>query len=222
MSGSHCPIERQLDEYVDGTLELREMARVRDHLDGCLACARTEAELRRLVQGLGGLAADREPPAGEWDRIASALDAPARTTGLAWWRWRWGLAGVLGTAAAAAVWLVAVAPARRAARMPERVLLAEARHELSVAEEHYATAVRELRELALRERPRWRPEIRRAYDDNLRVIDESIDRFRAAAHRRDAAPAAMDQLLAAYRRQIDYLEEAIARGASSGSELDPL
>ena len=57
---------------------------------------------------------------------------------------------------------------------------------------------------------------------NLRVIDESIDRFRAAAHRGDAAPAAMDQLLAAYRRQIDYLEEAIARGAPSGSELDPL
>ena len=60
----------------------------------------------------------------------------------------------------------------------------------------------------------------RAYDENLRTIDEAVERSRQAARRRGADATAMDNLAAAYRKKIDFLEDTIRTG--SGREIDPL
>jgi len=204
-----CAIEKLLSDYVDGDLELREMARVRDHLDSCATCARTEAELRRTVAMVRSLPNDVEPPAGMWNRIAAELDAPAPL----WQRFVRPLAiGVPALALAAATIVFFYRP-----RDP---LLEHARQEFAAAEEHWAEAARELRQIADSQKQSWRPEVARAYDENLRTIDEAVERSQKAAHRRGADATAMDNLAAAYRKKIDFLEDAIRTGA--GREIDPL
>ena len=204
-----CAFEKLLSEYVDGELELREMARVRDHLDSCASCARTEAELRRTVAMVRSLPNDAEPPAQMWNAIAAGLDKPTPL----WQRWLRPVmvgTGTLALAAAALLFFV----------QPRDPLLEHARQEFAAAEEHWAEAARELRQLADREKKDWRPEMARSFDENLRVIDEAVERSRQAARRPGADATAMDNLAAAYRRKIDFLEEAIRTGA--GREIDPL
>jgi hypothetical protein len=119
-----------------------------------------------------------------------------------------------------ALWLARVQSHPRASS--ETVLLEDARRELSAAEVHYAQAVSDLRRLAEAESRSWRPDQSRAFADSLRTIDDAIARARASAHRTDADPAAMESLFAAYRRQIDFLRDAIEQGAVAGRELEPL
>jgi anti-sigma factor RsiW len=204
-----CALEKLLSGYVDGDLELREMARVRDHLDSCASCARTEAELRRTVAMVRSLPNDADPPAALWDRIAAELDAPAPL----WQRFLRPVSIGVGTLALAAAALVFF-------YKPRDPLLEHARQEFAAAEEHWAEAARELRQIADGEKKTWRPEVARAFDENLRTIDEAVERSRKAAHRPSADATAMDNLAAAYRKKIDFLEEALRTGA--GREIDPL
>ncbi|HJZ85842.1 MAG TPA: zf-HC2 domain-containing protein [Polyangia bacterium] len=212
-----CSFERLLSGYIDGELPLRELARVRDHLDSCAGCARAEAELRRLVAAVRALPPDREPPAEQWSRIAAELDAkpsPRRP-----WRRRISLGvGLVAAAAAAGVVIARPAPSGQS----EQALREDARKQLAAAEADYAQLARTLRAIAEHDRKGWRPEVAQAFDDNLRTIDDAIERFRAAAHRSGADPAAMEHLFAAYRRQLEFLREAISQGAAGASELDPL
>jgi len=219
-----CAFERQLSAYIDGELELREMARLRDHLDACRSCACAEAELRKLVSAVGALPMEAEPPPGQFTLIAARLDLEERP-GLSRWSLRVSLATGLVAAAAALVLVVVRRPQPRVVattRVAETSLLADARHEFQQAEEHYEQAARTLRAIAERDRRAWRPELARAFDDNLRTIDEAIERYRVAARKNDADPIAMDNLFAAYRRQIDFLREAIDQGAAGAHEMDPL
>ena len=204
-----CAFEKQLSEYVDGDLELREMARVRDHLDACASCARTEAELRRTVAMARSLPNDAEPPAAMWDGIARGLDTPTPL----WQRWLKPVSIGVGTLALAAAALLFFL-------QPRDPLMEHARKEFAAAEEHYAEAARAMHQLADREKKNWRPEMARAFEENLRTIDEAVERSRQAARRPGADATAMDNLSAAYRRKIDFLEDAIRTGA--GQEIDPL
>jgi putative zinc finger protein len=197
-----CAFEKQLSEYVDGELELREMARVRDHLDSCASCARTEAELRRTVAMVRSLPNDAEPPAAMWNGIAAALDTPTPI----WRRWLKPVSIGVGTMALAAAALLFFL-------QPRDPLLEHARKEFAAAEAHWAEAARELHQFADAEKKNWRPEM-------VRAFDEAVERTRKAARRPGADATAMDSLAAAYRRKIDFLEEAIRSGA--GRELDPL
>jgi anti-sigma factor RsiW len=220
-----CLEERLLSGYVDGELELREMARVRDHLDQCAGCARAEAELRRLVAATRELPAAGEPPEALWGQIAGALDAEDASA-----RRGSSRRGRLFMMVAAAVVVLVgagtagIRPWRRVAAAPssEQALLDEARRQFEAAEAQYRSSVAVLRKIAERERPRWQPELARAYRQNLQAIDEAIERSRAAARQAGTDPAAMESLFGAYRRQINFLQESIERGAASAREVEAL
>jgi anti-sigma-K factor RskA len=101
-------------EYVLGTLDARAAAEVRRAME-------TDAALRDAVQGwearlapLTALAPPEAPPPGLWDRIAAALDGPARPAVAAPRFWRiWALGASVAAAGLAALLLVRPAPEPR-------------------------------------------------------------------------------------------------------------
>lgn len=91
-------------------------------------------------------------------------------------------------------------------------------HALARVEEldaEYAKAVADLKEVARAERGRWRPEVASAFDENLAAIDDAIERQRRIAREQPGDVRNLDALHASYRKQIDYLQEAVMRGEVS-------
>jgi uncharacterized protein YukE len=88
----------------------------------------------------------------------------------------------------------------------------EAVADLGRAEAEYRKAVDELHGVVDRERPRWKAEVAKAYDANLAVIDQAVEAQRQAFRDHPGDVAQLDGLEAAYRKKIDFMEEAVVRG----------
>jgi hypothetical protein len=218
-----------LDEYVDGTLDDVRARAVRGHLRGCAACAGRVAAIQQLVDAAGGLG-ELDPPSELWARIDARLDAEERQDGdrpRLWWWWQaWGrrvgfAVGAAATALAAAVLFAvrtqATVPLADALRplLPKaspEALYDDAVREVARAQTEYQTAVDELRGAAQGERARWRPSVQKAFDDNLAAIDAAVARQAEAARARPGDVAAADALAESYRKEIDFLQEAVVRG----------
>jgi hypothetical protein len=102
LDGSHLTYE-QIEAYVDGTLQLTELATVRTHLAGCALCQGDVDEVRRFA-----LAMDVQRP--RRDGFAAAVRAK-----LGAWGWR---PMAVATAAAAVVALLVVPVARQSGWRP--------------------------------------------------------------------------------------------------------
>jgi hypothetical protein len=222
----HRDIERVLDEYVDGALDDLRARAVRGHLRECAACSARVEATQRLIAAAAELP-PCDPPAELWSKVAAGLDAEESALahrGRLWWLWQavarkaaWG--GAALAAAAAALWLVALrarepAPAPVAQRVTPSpaALYEEALRDVAHAEDDYRVAVTELRRLAVDERPRWKPEVRRAFDENLAAIDAALERQSELARVHPGDVAVADALAESYRKQIDFLQEAVVRG----------
>ncbi|MEE8475947.1 MAG: zf-HC2 domain-containing protein, partial [Myxococcota bacterium] len=59
---NHRRARRQLNDYLDGDLELEDRERLEEHLSGCDDCAREARELRQTVFLLRDLPAEAGPP----------------------------------------------------------------------------------------------------------------------------------------------------------------
>jgi len=213
----------RLSAFLDGDLPAAELQLVRQHVEGCSACAGRVAELRALAGAARGLDAP-EPPPTLWPAIAGELDRRP------WpWSWRPFAAGALaGAAAVAAVALAsrsdvrapaapsvvaAAVDAPAAGRGPPDPLLAEAEAEFARAAAVYERSIEKLRGLLAREESTWSPDVRTRYAERLARLDEAIVRSREAARR--AAPgdsAGNEQLFAAYQQKIAFLTETVHRG----------
>jgi hypothetical protein len=234
--GRHIAAER-LSAFGAGDLPARDADVVQAHLDGCRDCAAAAAELAAVAAATRTL--DRpEPPPTLWPAIEGALAASSERR---WWSWRPLFVGALagGAAVALGAWGFArvhrgaeqlaagvaarSAPARAssppspggAAGTPEEQdpLLAEAESELERAAAAYEQAVRRLRGILAREQRRWDPEARARLSERLARLDEAVTQSRAAVRRDPSDGAGAEMLFAAYRRQIDFLTEAVHRGA---------
>ncbi len=62
-----------LSEYIDGRLSVEDSAAIAAHLEGCAACRRAEAELRRTVALVCGLET-KAAPEGFADAVAARLE----------------------------------------------------------------------------------------------------------------------------------------------------
>ncbi len=217
-----------LDELADGTLDDARSRAVRAHLRGCTGCAHDLREIETLTRAAADLRAV-DPPASQWDVITARLDrleaqtpAPPRVWWL-WHAWRRQLlagAGALAVCGAAAVFMTVrdrqpleqtVAALPRPALSADEIYEAALR-EVARAENDYTGAIRDLREIVAVERGRWSPEIARAFDENLAAIDAIVARQADLARRTPGDPELADALHATYRRQIDFLQEAVVRG----------
>lgn len=93
---------------------------------------------------------------------------------------------------------------------PSKYDLAAAR--VADLDREYAAAVADLKKAAQEERAHWRPEVAKAFDENLAVIDAAVEKQRLAAHDQPGDVTALDALHDSYERQIGFLQEAVVRG----------
>jgi predicted Zn-dependent protease len=219
----------RLSEWLAGDMNDRDAAVVRAHVDGCPACGDVAGELRSQGASLRELTRP-EPPPTLWPTIAGALESE-ESRGWSWPSWLFGaLAGA--TVAACVAWLLvggrellghggalrAGETGAQAAQAGNDPLLAEAERELDRAASSYADAARRLRAILDHEQVLWAPETRARVADRLARLDEAIVHSRAAVDRDPGDSAGAEMLFSAYQRQIDFLAEAVHRGAPEPDE----
>jgi predicted anti-sigma-YlaC factor YlaD len=233
----HVSAER-LSEWLSGDTPERDGAVVRAHLAECPACAEVLDGLRAQGETLRALGRP-EPPPTLWPTIEGVLDAEERRA----WSWPSWLMGALAGAVTAAVvvWLAVgarsgggvarqdpgedgrgdgqVAPGTPlAVGAGTDPLLIEAEHELDRAAASYAKAAGRLRAILEREQVLWDPATRARVADRLARLDEAIVHSRAVAARDPGDSAGAEMVFSAYRRQIDFLAEAVHRGSPGAEE----
>jgi hypothetical protein len=230
-----------IDELIDGTLDDARARAVHAHLRSCADCNRKYTETQAIVEAAGSLE-PVDPPPALWARVSERLDGEDATEhkrpGWWWWwqAWRRSLlfAGV-GVAAAALALVVVLrdrptaehaepeAPPRTTEVVPPPVfagthgpatddLYTAALEEVQRADARYEHALTELRDIVKVERANWKPEQARAFDENLAAIDAAVERQRDAVRREPGNVLAVDALHASYRKEIDFLQEAVVRG----------
>ena len=207
-----------LDDHVDGTLAADVAARVDHHLAGCTGCARELAALRRLLGLAAGLPRAIEPSRDLWPGIEGSLAARQGVVrGRFGRRWQRPLAVAAAAVVAAGVLLVAYSLGRQ--HGSARVVLAPSASPLAVpaglADTTFAAAEAEFSQardalLAALEARRgtMSQDTLRVVDDNLRLIDQAIERISLALVEDPLNPRLANQLAAAYRRQIALLQRA--------------
>jgi hypothetical protein len=224
----------QLSAYLEGDIKPHVAESVREHLDACAACTRAAGELRAIVASARAL--DRpEPPPTLWSAIEGALAAADEAPLLALRRFFVRGLAIGGLAGAAAAVLVGIgwgrlthdgqgartlagdiaggAAATAGSATVVDPLLQEAEAELETAAASYEHSIGKLRTLlARREEPRWSADVRARFLERLALLDEAIDRSRAAARSTPGDGAGNDILFAAYRSKIDFLAAAVHRG----------
>jgi hypothetical protein len=242
MSPECREVEPLLSPWLDGELDESRDRAVRAHLRSCPACAERAEELRQIQGAAAALAPHEPPAdlwARVEARLARE-EEPARPRWW-WWLQAWRrplLLGSAGLAAVAAAVILTVALRRPSPSAPQAAGLTRALHaiwqgarahlprpavseddlmaaaidEVSRAEGDLRAAVADLRQAVAVERPRWRPGVARAFDENLAAIDAAVERQREACRREPGNVAAQDALVASYRREIDFLQEMVVRG----------
>lgn len=206
---------------VDGELDVRRTARLERHLQGCQACRDLLEDFRGLAAAASELGAP-EPSEAVWTRIRARLTAPEgrpAAEGIRTWArphslW---LSPALRYAGAAALALVIIVTAvivgirPGPAGMPgglgerERYTLAK----LDEAERHYQQAIKALSEAFSAQKGVLAPQVVEMFEQNLAVVDATIQACRQAVLEEPEDLQARSFLLAAYMNKVALLDSAL-------------
>jgi len=224
-----CTLVRSLSsQYLEGSLEERQMSAIRGHLRECDECAHAlddEARLIRAAESLGPV----DPPASLWASIATEMAAREvedshRSAAWFWWRGAWSryrlhLGGA--TLAAAVVALMLWRPGFRvetpvagteataeaqAPAGPQRTFEDARGHEIARADARYLGAIDELATEVERLQPEWSADRRRAFEARMAAFAIEVEKHRQAGLL-DGDVLGRDELYAVYRQEIDFLSE---------------
>ena len=219
----------RLSEYLDGDLPAGARGALETHLETCIACRTTLAELRRVVARAQAL--EDTPPARDlWPAIAGRLTpltggvvdlatrrgpraAPARRVSLTWLQLA-AAALVLIAASAGTVMTVLRSHGPAAAPAPAPVALAPAPDGVVVAGwagvARYDAAVAELEQMLAQHRAQLDTATVRVVQKNLDIIDRAIADARAALAADPSSAYLNHHLARTMRRKLDLLRRANA------------
>jgi hypothetical protein len=203
----------RLSEYVDGDLSEAEQAAVEAHLESCVECAETLADLRRIVRRARVLG-ERHPVRDLWPGVAARIGAGRRRH-----RISFSVPQLLAASIALAVlsgggaWLLHPGPGGLAAiwssPVPADVPVATV-GTTGAAAPTYASAVDDLERILSEGRGRLDSTTVRVLEQNLALIDLAIAQAQRAVAA-DSANAYLNTHLAeTMRRKIDLLRQAAA------------
>lgn len=208
--------ELRIGDYIDGTLAASDAAAVEAHVAGCAPCRALLSDFAAIRSAARALEPHLPAPA-VWHRITAATAAAPR--------WHTFLGIPLGlwrhAAATAMVALIAVGLSTVGTRLtrehaPAAVLPARATPLAPVAlmnletEEHYATAIASLQEVATDGRDLLDAQTVVVLDAGMTVIDEAIDESRTALASQPQSELAQDSLLQAMRNKLTLLQSTLA------------
>ncbi len=207
-----------LSDYLDGTVSRRDADDITRHLAECRVCATVHADLLRLVaaadaidprRGGPSLTAPRAPRrVGLFRRyVEIRLTIPQFAAAIAVFT---GTLVMMG-------WMLLHPPATGPNPLLTRVALptearlvamgdAAPRPERAVLEESIARLSRSLD----RRRENWNPELRRVFERNMAIIDQSLAECEQVLRRNPRDVDAEEMLLAAYREKLRVLQEFAA------------
>jgi hypothetical protein len=204
----------RFDDSLDGRLDETEEELQQQHLDGCTSCADEFESTRELRERAAKLPRSLEPARDLWPGIASAIDQSKVVRG------RFGRHALL--AAAAAVLVVssvvtayflgrsqAVVTADTPVAIesgPSAVLLASFD---GLGVDGFAARRAELLDALEARSHELSPETMDVVMENLRLIDEAMDRIAVALGEDPENEFLMKRLAGAYRLQIDLLQRAV-------------
>jgi anti-sigma factor RsiW len=226
------PNDNALHDYVDGSGDAFERARIEQHLAGCATCRLLVDDLREITRAAAALE-PREPPVRVWSRIERAITLEreggadrarrfadqfegtrARFAG-PYTRWTPWLAAAAALVFATFVGLrfmpgrgPAAPPATRTTIGREAAQSIES--ELRLAEGHYENAIRGLEQITSSDQQTLDPKTAATLQKNLAVIDQAISESRAAVRSQPANEPAQQSLIENFKTKIALLQDTVA------------
>jgi hypothetical protein len=223
----NCHLYRDaIQELADGTLGPVRRAELQIHLDLCEDCRTLAADVQKIRQAASGLDPVR-PPDRVWLQISRQLQREG-VTGQARPRGR-----QMAVLAIAATLLLAIAgslyslrnfgsPAPAGNAAPGNTVQSIA-DDLTIALEHYESAIVKLEEAAKADDGSVDPEMAAILERNLPVINQAIVESRSALLSEPQSVPARESLFEALRKKVTLLQDTIAlmnqmrKGNSAGA-----
>lgn len=213
--------ERQLNDWVDGTLPPAEHAGVQAHLASCDGCRAAVERLRLLRSDLADLPRSIQPPAHVLMAVRAGVLETQRNRGGGTWYMRPRLL------AAAAVLLVTISSATTALLVRQTndtgggTLAAPPPASSSslvavyALERTYEDEIAELQRALRGQQNALSPETLRVLQTNLDIIDRAIGEARAALRADPGNDALTDLVRSGYERKLDVLRSVRSHGRAS-------
>ena len=212
----------KLSEYLDDELSAGERQQLAEHLDGCAECAATLDELRQVVARAGALE-DRAPASDLWPGIAARLHGPARAEAAPErpagrrrgpsFTWPQLVAAGLAVAltSAALAWVLSAGLGGRGILRPlGGGSAAPGTSFVATADDaaRYDAAISELRQALAQGRADLDPSTVRVLEQNLALIERSVEQSRAALAADPANPYLRQHLRDTMRHKLQLLQQA--------------
>jgi anti-sigma-K factor RskA len=214
--------EARLNDHVDGLLPDSERHEVDRHVLDCSECRDALDSLRSLKVAVEQLPRSLAPHRDLWPHIERRIDAggearrpstPGHSNLWAWWTWRAGLAA----AAALIIVLVTVTitsirrgtqppPVRQAGRAGPAAF-SPTLASLKAAEADYLSVTKDLRAVLDERREELSPATAAVVEENLRIIDEAIEKITIALERDPGHAASRSLFTSLHWRKVMLLQQ---------------
>lgn len=214
--------ERQLNDWVDGTLIPAEQAGVETHVASCNACRDAAERLRLLRSDLADLPRSIQPPAHVLMGVRAGMLDTQRNPGRDTWYMRPRLlaaAAVLLVTISSAITALVVRQADDTGASPSLAVSPASSSSSLVAvhalERTYEDEIAELQRALRGQQSSLSPETLRVLQTNLEIIDRALGEARAAL-RADPGNDALTALVrSGYERKLDVLRSVRSHGRAS-------
>jgi hypothetical protein len=214
-----------LSDFLDGTLSSGGRAQLSRHLEECVNCVAVRDELSAILATAHESREQLVAPPDEramWLRIRSEIEADAHataraasaTTGEGFWarlgarRWAFSLpqlATVTAGVAVAVALVTAFGMRALLTRQGNDPSPRVARHQLQNPND--AVMIDYLKQRVEQRRTRWNPRMRETFDQNMTVIDETVNEMMKELDERPHDAVSEETLNAAMRDKIELLKE---------------
>lgn len=225
--------KKLISDYIDGTIQARQSARLEQHLGVCQDCKKLLADFKTIIEGAKELE-ELAPPEKTWLKIKTRLKPEEqrilsfRPQKRAWFslplfpsKLKYVLISVLLLAFVVGGVTVGLRLWMGNDFMSREDMQKYALAKLDEAERHYQLAIKALWDAASAQEGKMDPQVAEVFRRNLEIIDSSIIACRQTILQEPDNIEARSYLLAAYREKVNFLNGMmeIAKTSSSKREL---
>ncbi|MBS3819115.1 zf-HC2 domain-containing protein [bacterium] len=221
--------KKLISEYIDGRLDSDQKAFLRTHIRECPECQKWVEDLEKMSEETKNLAKLSPSPQSWWKiqkkmREERESQAPLRTSQRKGWAHIFSPSAQRNVLAAALLLVIVVGAALiglnywKGHGAISSVNQTESWAKLKEAERHYRLAIKALQEAVMAQKKDFNPHLVHVYQQNLKLINQSIQACKQAVQENPEDMEARHYLLAAYRQKVDFLNEMIGVTGPSSSE----